>query len=676
MTDEAVRERHSVTLHSICARRPRALRDMLASGRHVCGMVAPAEAPFDRFVAGAGTGTGDAAEGAEVVALRARHAGSSLEWGPPVVMRRPELLRWNFARGAASLDAIRDDPSLLSGLQVGSWFAARWYVRAFRRITLALPAPMQRAVASLAALTPSAGVARLAMDLAFWAGARSACLPPEWEALTRSSYVALCYHRITRDRVPGQERMSLPPKNFRRHLRVLRMLRYRPLSTAEVVAFHSGVTGIGRRRYALTADDGFEDCVAATTAAGVAAQLFVPTAAPGKNAWWTGGGEVADWSLLASAVTCGVEIGSHGRRHRPLVDLSDEQLRDELEGSHADLQTQLPGACGLLAYPNGSYDARVRLAAIDAGYLAAYTTDPGRNGAGLDAFCLHRATPKAWDSRLSFLFRVVTGEPVPARWEARRRRAASRSGLRRRVESRAYRVAQRTSPGRRYRGAIVEHELSRHVRDAGEIKLLDAGSENGVVATTIARRHPEWTVVGVDLNAEALRDGTQWANEIGARNVHFVRADLTSLLRENIFDAAIAVDCLTEVPDDDDALRAIAHSLRPGGVLVVHTPVASWQPVLRGSEHHWPRAVRRGYDPDVLVAKLRAVGLVVDDVRPTLRAVGHLAQEIRDRYVKRRHLLMQLAALPFLVGAVRLEKAGLTVGSNRAMLVVAHRPPI
>lgn len=659
-----------VVLHSIAARRGRALREMLNSERHVFGIVAPAEGPFDRFVARVGEEAGDA----EVAAIRARRAGRSLEWGSPEIMSRRALLRWNIARGQASIAAVRVDRSLLSGVQVGAWFASRWRVRLFRRIALALPRPMSVAFAHVASLGPSPHVVRLAMDLAFWNGARSESSRSEWEAFTRSSYVALCYHRITSDRIPGQERMNVAPQTFRRQLGMLRMLRYRPLSTEEMVSFHNGATNIGRRRYVLTADDGFEDCVDAATDASVLAQLFVPTAAPGMTAWWTAAGEVADWPRLASAAAGGMTIGSHGRRHRPLAGLGDDELRDELEGSRADLRTNLRGASDLLAYPNGRYDERVRKAAVAAGYVAAYTTDPGRNGAGLDALCLRRVTPKAWDSRLSFLFRVATGEPVPHRWDARRRRLAARTGRRRRVEQRVDQIVKKASPGRRYRGAIVERELSRRLGTARRVKLLDAGSENGIVTTAIAVRHPEWSVVGADVNAAALLAATRWATAHGADNVHFVRADLTRLLRENVFDAAVAIDCLTEVPDDDGALRAIARSLRPGGVFVMHTPVDGWQPVLRSSTRLWPRAVRRGYGREALVAKLQAAGLVVDAVSPTYRAVGHLAQEIRDRWVKRRRLSVQLSAAPFLIAAVFLEQRGVTIGRHRAMLVVAHRP--
>jgi hypothetical protein len=75
----------------------------------------------------------------------------------------------------------------------------------------------------------------------------------------------------------------------------------------------------------------------------------------------------------------------------------------------------------MLAYPHGGHDELVRGAAATAGYRAAWTTEVGRNGAGTDPFCLRRVGIKARDSYASFLWKVISGELLPRRWEARRR---------------------------------------------------------------------------------------------------------------------------------------------------------------------------------------------------------------------------------------------------------------
>ena len=67
----------------------------------------------------------------------------------------------------------------------------------------------------------------------------------------------------------------------------------------------------------------------------------------------------------------------------------------------------------LLSYPHGGHDAAVRGAAQAAGYGGAWTTEPGRNGAGTDPFCLRRIGVKAKDGPLAFMWKVLTGELRP-----------------------------------------------------------------------------------------------------------------------------------------------------------------------------------------------------------------------------------------------------------------------
>ena len=79
-----------------------------------------------------------------------------------------------------------------------------------------------------------------------------------------------------------------------------------------------------------------------------------------------------DWEALRRAAALGVEIGSHTRSHPHLTRLSDDDLQAELTGSREALEANLQRPCRFLAYPYGEMDERVRRAAEDAGYAAAY----------------------------------------------------------------------------------------------------------------------------------------------------------------------------------------------------------------------------------------------------------------------------------------------------------------
>jgi cyclopropane fatty-acyl-phospholipid synthase-like methyltransferase len=238
------------------------------------------------------------------------------------------------------------------------------------------------------------------------------------------------------------------------------------------------------------------------------------------------------------------------------------------------------------------------------------------------------------------------------------------------------RIAQRRvrnlPAARRLRFELTTSALERFA--AGRrLTVLDAGCGEGLLAETLALRHPDWEIVGADVADEQLEQARSYAAERGIANVRFVRADLTRNLGESLYDAVLAIECLEEITDDEGALASMARALRNGGLLIAHVPERDWTPLLRGSARTWKDQVRHGYSPEELQPKLEEAGLSVAAVRPTSRGVVRLAQELRDR-IKTRGFLLQLLALPASGAAVRLERLGVTWGAPRALFVTATRP--
>lgn len=240
----------------------------------------------------------------------------------------------------------------------------------------------------------------------------------ERRRLSGRSYVALVYHRIAGEGKPGQERIDIAPRRFARQLLALRLAGFRPLSVEEIIAFHSGrAEKVRRRGVAITVDDAIADCVEPLRRhAGWRPQLYVPTAEPGGSAHWLDGEPVAGWEQLAELARAGVRIGSHTRHHRRLTTLEGEELADELAGSLAELRARIPAAIEVLAYPNGNHDAAVCAAAREAGYVAAFTTEKGRNDSAVDRFRLKRVSVHAADGALAVLWKAWTGQGLPPLW--------------------------------------------------------------------------------------------------------------------------------------------------------------------------------------------------------------------------------------------------------------------
>jgi len=229
------------------------------------------------------------------------------------------------------------------------------------------------------------------------------------------------------------------------------------------------------------------------------------------------------------------------------------------------------------------------------------------------------------------------------------------------------------APARRLRLKEAERVLGSFA--AGRpLRLLDAGCGDGLLTLALAKRHPEWTLLGIDLRADLLAGARERARARGLGTVDFQPADLLKPLTVgDDFEAVIALECLSEIPDDEAALSSMFGAAAPGAMLAVQVPDRDWRPVLPGSATSWREQVRQGYTPADLEALLARTGLERMEVRGTYRSLAAAAQEIRDR-IKGAPLPLRLLAFPFLATAVRLEALGISWGRPNAIFAVGHRP--
>ncbi|HEY6221858.1 MAG TPA: polysaccharide deacetylase family protein, partial [Candidatus Eisenbacteria bacterium] len=111
----------------------------------------------------------------------------------------------------------------------------------------------------------------------------------------------------------------------------------------------------------------------------------------------------ASWDQVREMAAGGIEIGSHSRTHPRLSLLSQEDLRDEIDGSKREIEAQVSRPVVSFAYPNGreqDFDDRCRRALATAGYSSAvvgyYAADALR-----DVFALKRLTiDRGWSDFL------------------------------------------------------------------------------------------------------------------------------------------------------------------------------------------------------------------------------------------------------------------------------------
>jgi peptidoglycan/xylan/chitin deacetylase (PgdA/CDA1 family) len=185
---------------------------------------------------------------------------------------------------------------------------------------------------------------------------------------------AIAYHAVTDD---WPDPLAVPIERFRAQIERLVDRGLRGVTLANV-ARNPQPNEIG-----ITFDDGFASV--ATTAKpildehGWKATVFVVTDAVGRDEpmLWLGGGSGESpserlplrWERLADLAASGWEIGSHGRTHRQLSVLDDDELADELRGSKGQIEEH-GLSCASISYPYGEVSDRVVEASVQAGYTA------------------------------------------------------------------------------------------------------------------------------------------------------------------------------------------------------------------------------------------------------------------------------------------------------------------
>ena len=191
-------------------------------------------------------------------------------------------------------------------------------------------------------------------------------------------------------------------------------------------------------------------------------------------------------------------------------------------------------------------------------------------------------------------------------------------------------------PGR-IRGNHVIRAISRLGCDDRPLRVLDAGSGRGDLAIAVAKQHPNWQVIGVDLALDRAAYAVEAAKYLGLKNLEFRIGDLATLGLENEFDLIVNSDVLEHIEDDRSVLRNLFRALRPGGHLIVTSPSIPQRKHLRLVRWRERRInfsvrdyghVRHGYSKRDIEDKFREAGGRVVSTYFTFGFFGTLAFDI------------------------------------------------
>jgi peptidoglycan/xylan/chitin deacetylase (PgdA/CDA1 family) len=201
-------------------------------------------------------------------------------------------------------------------------------------------------------------------------------------------------------------------------MRLMAALRYRVIPVDDLAQHLREFRLPPRRSAVITIDDGYVDNLEIADPilrrARFPATIFLVSDLLGQDNNWAQDPTLRGRPLMSAdravrARNGVLRFGVHTRTHASLPKVSDDQVREEVAGSRADLERALGIATPTFAYPFGDYDERSLAAVRQAGFTAALTTDPRRVRPDDDPALIPRIEIARSDSLPRFLVKLWFG---------------------------------------------------------------------------------------------------------------------------------------------------------------------------------------------------------------------------------------------------------------------------
>jgi len=188
----------------------------------------------------------------------------------------------------------------------------------------------------------------------------------------------LMYHRVTDQHAPSAaaEEFTITPAQFAAEMDWLQQNGYTPIREAALLGALVGGAPLPAHPVLITFDDGYVDGVRAilhtlvTKTRRFPATFFVITGRIGRA-------DFLSWRDLGILERNGMDIGSHTVHHTHLTQVGPARVRFEVTDSAQTLSRGLHHPIYWFSYPFGNLDPAITAAVNKAGYLLAFTTQPG-----------------------------------------------------------------------------------------------------------------------------------------------------------------------------------------------------------------------------------------------------------------------------------------------------------
>jgi len=221
--------------------------------------------------------------------------------------------------------------------------------------------------------------------------------------------VILTYHSIS----DGHSPLEISPALFVEQMEWLKA-NARVVPLADLCGMLFAGDSFPPRTVILTFDDGFRNFYSAAAPVlarfGFPATVFLPTSFLGRtNAWpgqpsWVAPQPLMDWAQIRELAEQGIAFGSHSVTHPDLTSLANAELKQELEKSKQEIESQTSRHADFFCFPYGRWNLEVKDAARYF-YDGACSTGAGVVELDADPFALprvdaHYVRSPAWFRRL------------------------------------------------------------------------------------------------------------------------------------------------------------------------------------------------------------------------------------------------------------------------------------
>lgn len=186
------------------------------------------------------------------------------------------------------------------------------------------------------------------------------------------------------------------------------------------------------------------------------------------------------------------------------------------------------------------------------------------------------------------------------------------------------------------RAWYVKKEIRKWAKEKNSpVTILDAGSGFGQYTFFISGMNKNWTIHGVDVKEEQIRDCTEFFARTKRKNVSFEMADLTTFIKADTYNLILSVDVMEHILNDVQVFRNYYHSLAKNGMLLISTPSDQG-----GSDVHddteeasfIDEHVRDGYNLIEIQEKLKSAGFTKTDAYYAYGKPGQIGWRLSMKY--------------------------------------------